>query len=1375
MPIGMVTEHLPDVVGEHRIAWVALSGLTASSVALLTWVTPRLRGARARGRLFRVPDRQPGWVRRTELGDLVSTLTMRTSGTVGLTTGLAGTGGFGKTSLAVEVCHDDETTGRFTGGVFWVTVGRERTGADVARLADDVTEAATGVRPEPRGPEQAGHRMAEALAERGRALLVVDDVWSPQQLRPFLAVASRSRLLVTTRLPRALPPDGIAMIVDEMAPRVAVRLLSRGLPPMSPGVVNALMALTGRWPLLMALVNARLRDEHRAGTNIEVAARRAVERLGRIGPADLDVTVPRQREAAVRAAVEYGLDALGAADRARFLELGIFPEDADVPADLVGLLWRRTGGLTAERSQALCARLRELSLIGGRPADPAVPPESSAPPPSSPSPVPSPVTAVASVASVTLHDVVRSCVRSQDGLGRDRLAAVHRAFLDEVRALIPGDDPEAEAEWWRLPPDAAYLWDNLLPHLGEGRRTQELEALLHDVRWLIARIRGSGIAAAESDLALSASRSVAGVRGLIARSAHLLVPFESEAVSTANLLTRLYAFPPMRASIERYSRQNDVRFLRPRWPFPDDGATWLLQTLTSAPGRPDDVSITPDGSRFVVHGRDGGVQIWKADGTTRTRLATHRGPVHEVVTAADGSWLVTRSGRGRVQIWEIGGTERAVLQTGVRRIAGTAASPDGTWLATLSASGRIRLWNPDGTGRATLRNGFGRFTGMVASPDGSWLAALSASGEVGLWTPAGARRAVLRSPVRVRARPRPLRQALLMRGGKGGSARDTGNTGKAGSGDEETVTGRVRPVRRVTGMAVSPDGSWLATLSRDGTVRLWGADGAERAVLTGHAGTVPGMRISPDGSWLATWSATGTVRLWESDGRPRAVLAGHDGTVRQVVIAPDGGWLVTVSGERSVRLWESDGRPRAVLAGHDGTVRQVVIAPDGGWLVTVSGERGVRLWESDGAERAALAGHAGTVRQVVITPDGGRLAICSDDGTIRIWRSEGPGSQERGSRVPGRQNPGSQDRRGRAGLIRRVTISPQGNWIATHSGDGSVKLWNEDRMERAALTVPVEDGRYAAVAPDTTWLAVWSGDRIVRIHGAGGRRRAVPTGHAGRLRGVAVAPDSTWLATWSSDRTVRLWGAGGSRRAVLNGHTGPVRQVVIAPDGTWLVTCSEDGTARVWWADGGQRAVLVAGVRATAHALISPDGAWLATLSVYGRIQLWTPDGRRYATLKSRVETMDEITMAPNGRWFAILSANGTAGLWGADGAARAPLRGCPGPAREVTIAPDGTWLAACFDDGTARVWSAGGRERATLASGTGRIRAVAVSPDSNLLATCSDDGVIRMWDRYGDPCPAAARVDAGLNCLAWFPDGSGVTAGGDQGLYGFDLYPPPD
>ena len=47
-------------------------------------------------------------------------------------------------------------------------------------------------------------------------------------------------------------------------------------------------------------------------------------------------------------------------------------------------------------------------------------------------------------------------------------------------------------------------------------------------------------------------------------------------------------------------------------------------------------------------------------------------------------------------------------------------------------------------------------------------------------------------------------------------------------------------------------------------MRTWAADGTPRAVLTGHQGRVNGVAISPDGTWLATAGEDGT------GGRPPA-------------------------------------------------------------------------------------------------------------------------------------------------------------------------------------------------------------------------------------------------------------------------------------------------------------------------------------------------------------------------------------------------------------------------------------------------------------------------------------------------------------------------
>src|SRR6266568_3978328 len=99
---------------------------------------------------------------------------------VAITAALRGAGGYGKTTMAKALCHDERIQQAFDDGILWVTLG-ENPGNLVGKV-EDLIYILNQERPGFTGIDAAGARLAELLAERD-ILLVVDDVWEAIHLK----------------------------------------------------------------------------------------------------------------------------------------------------------------------------------------------------------------------------------------------------------------------------------------------------------------------------------------------------------------------------------------------------------------------------------------------------------------------------------------------------------------------------------------------------------------------------------------------------------------------------------------------------------------------------------------------------------------------------------------------------------------------------------------------------------------------------------------------------------------------------------------------------------------------------------------------------------------------------------------------------------------------------------------------------------------------------------------------------------------------------------------------------------------------------------------------------------------------------------------
>jgi hypothetical protein len=415
-----------------------------------------------RGPVWAVPALRGDEVARPGLMEnLLAAVTWPGVSAVGMTTGLWGAGGFGKTTMARLLVHRQDVREQFPDGVAWVTLGEDAMGPELAEKVTNVVGLLSGVRPGLMDPLAAGAELGRVLGAR-RVLLVVDDVWTTAQVEPFLVGGPAAVRLFTTRVRGVLPPSAESVRVDEMDRGEAVQLLTAGAAGVSGGVVAGLLAVTGRWPVLLSLVNGAVRADQNAGRRAEESMREILRELRTTGPTALDVTDATERHTAVARTIGVSLTRLTPEQRDRYLELAVFGGDVAIPGSVLVRYWQATGGWSEFQTRRYCQRLAELSLVSDYRHDPE---------------------------QVVLHDVLRAYLREQT---QHRHGKLDRALIDAHRSLV-ADEGETSA-WWQLPSEQTYLWA-WLPDSPAGRWIDAGAAGVPAPPWVVdweMRVRGTG-------------------------------------------------------------------------------------------------------------------------------------------------------------------------------------------------------------------------------------------------------------------------------------------------------------------------------------------------------------------------------------------------------------------------------------------------------------------------------------------------------------------------------------------------------------------------------------------------------------------------------------------------------------------------------------------------------------------------------------------------------------------------------------------------------------------------------------------------------------------------------------------------------------------
>ncbi|GHJ43589.1 hypothetical protein Cs7R123_09310 [Catellatospora sp. TT07R-123] len=1051
-----------------------------------------------------------------KLDEVVRLLLGKPRNGVAITTALHGEGGFGKTMLAHMVCDDPRIRKEFPGRTVRIEIGQEKRGQALAAELSDVVAQVTGQQLNFKSAEEAGKALCRALDQDSDCVLLLDDVWFPDQLRPFRYGNSRWQILVTTRVPSLLP-EAEQVKVDQMTEDQALALLTRRTPGLPVALAAQLVKACGRWALLLENVNGQLRTAaaQEASDLVDVGGE-VLRRLREHGPAVFDVADMGQRRRAVKATIDAGIDMQPPLDHDRLRELGVFAEDTPIPLDVVIQLWAATSQITgdpmtAEECRKLIERAAGRSLFRFD----------------------------VRARTLRLHDVVLHHFRSE--LTPEGLRRTNSALLDSLAASLPA--PGGAPAWWALPTEQTYLWRHLTWHLAQAGRSDAHGALTLDLRWISRKLELVGAASLAADLTGVQGERAALLRQVLEQSAHLLSHADPPWAVADVLVRRLASHDCWSAPVAAFLANRDVPRLEPLWPMVDAPHPSLRRVLTSRSGSLCGVAISQDGMRLVTGNVVDEVEIWDTAVGDEPRVLRGNDSTWATAVAIspDGTWVLSGNFEGIVTIRDMRtGRVRQAPYKHRGGVNAVAISPDGSWTATCGDTTIVlwqvgtkkirRLRHPMFIGNRALaekvslilrgvrwvlrRSRADRLTTIVIAADGTWLAGADNDGQIVTWNAStGARRATMYS--------------------EGGA----------------------------TALAISPDGTWLAVGAMGGEVELWDIATCElRSVLADRRTWVNAVAIAPDGTWLVSGAGDRTVRVWDvGSGALRSTLTGHTAAVQAVAIASTGSWLASVDDD-TVRIWNvgqtsPDGEPEDTLE----QAEVVAVAPDGRHLVLRKDDQ-VWIRNTVTDEFSRLREPPGSLGTVAMTVDsaGERVVLAG-------WSSTSVVSLATGEQLP------NLARLGGTGRPSHFEFSPDGRWLAG-GANGSVTVWDTldgtERQVRAAASGMIYTS-YVAWSATGEVLAVADEHPLLLWDARTGEKVPVEFGDDTKFaRAVAFAPDSSWLAVGRGDDICIYDRMLGRELSVLSGHGSPVTGIAIAPDSSWLVSIGDDNTVRIWLPDG---------------------------------------------------------------------------------------------------------------------------------------------------------------------------------------------------------------
>ncbi|MDQ2096262.1 MAG: WD40 repeat domain-containing protein [Tychonema bourrellyi B0820] len=399
--------------------------------------------------------------------------------------------------------------------------------------------------------------------------------------------------------------------------------------------------------------------------------------------------------------------------------------------------------------------------------------------------------------------------------------------------------------------------------------------------------------------------------------------------------------------------------------------------------------------------------------------------------------------------------------------------------------------------------------------------------------------------------------------------------------------------------------------------------------------------------------------------------------------------------------------------------------------------------------------HSNFVLDVSVSPDGNRVASASADKTVKLWSKEG--------KLLNTFN--------HSDIVTSVSFSPDGKTIATACADRQIRIWRVDNNKSAIATLEGHKDIVTSVSfsPDGKTIASASYDKTIKIWNVASKKLLQTlTGHQDLVLGARFSPDGETIASASADKTIKLWNRLDKSEKfqtipkTLNKHSDIVYSVNFSPNGKEFVSASADTTIKIWNREGKEIRTLKGHNEKVVSASFSRDGDKIVSGSADNTVKVWSRTGTLLNTFRGHQDDVRAVTFSPDGT-IASASQDKMIKIWKPNNTPlNQILAGHGDLVTKVSLSSDGKIIASASIDQTVKLWQANGSLLRTLVGHTDSVNWVSIAPDNRTIASASNDQTVKVWSLDGKLLDTLKHGDI-VNSVSFSPDGKIIATGSDD------------